>query len=83
MGSSSSAGYERRSAEREAPELRAKRTASAQGLDRSNEGGLEGMGMRQEVGLCIIVLFIMQTLLQLKCSMTLLTTASEINNYNS
>ena len=39
--------------------------------------------MRQEVGPCIIVLFIMQTLLQLKCSMTLLTTASEINNYNS
>ena len=33
--------YERRSVERDAVDLKSKRTASAQGLDRSNEGRVE------------------------------------------
>merc|ERR1719500_765915 len=46
-GSRSGQGYDKQSQEREPTDLRSKRTASAQGLDRSNEGdenGLTGVG---------------------------------------
>merc|ERR1719208_634911 len=38
VGRSSGAGYDKASQERDATDLRSKRTASAQGLDRSTEG---------------------------------------------
>ena len=38
VGRSSGQGYDKQSQEREPTDLRSKRTASAQGLDRSNEG---------------------------------------------
>merc|ERR1719445_218593 len=43
VGRSSGAGYDRASQERDATDLRSKRTASAQGLDRSTEGDENGL----------------------------------------
>merc|ERR1719208_127632 len=42
-GSRSGAGYDKESQERDATDLRSKRTASAQGLDRSTEGDENGL----------------------------------------
>merc|ERR1719264_548566 len=43
VGRSSGQGYDKQSQEREPTDLRSKRTASAQGLDRSNEGDENGL----------------------------------------
>jgi len=43
VGRSSGAGYDKASQERDATDLRSKRTASAQGLDRSTEGDENGL----------------------------------------